>query len=471
MNQDAVLTSVGIDIGTTTTQLVISRLALTNVMPGSQIPKIEISEKSICYIGAVHFTPLIDRQRVDGAALRKIVAGEYERAGYAPADIDTGAIIITGETAKKDNASEIIHSLAEYAGDFVVATAGPDLESIIAGKGSGAEEISKKERCTVANVDIGGGTTNIAVFDCGKCIGTACVNVGGRLVEIDELTHNIKYVALPARKVIEKMGCSSIVEGRPVNMTELVLLLNRMAESVDNCIFRKQPDSIDSDLLMTDSMPAELPDKIVFSGGVARYIYQPGVSEWWMHGDVGPLLAEAFRRSKTFSEIEIVQGSETIHATVLGAGAHTVNVSGSTIAFDKDCLPLRNVPAVYPDILDGEKKKFSWKRQADNFNEDIYHTIALVVPPLSKIDFINVSNLAANLAEELPDIKGKPKVIIAGQDIAKALGQSLLAIMPDLQMVCLDGIELGMGDYIDIARPLPHQDAVPVIVKTLVFAK
>lgn len=151
MAKEMTLVSVGIDVGTTTTQLVISQLTLVNVMPGSQVPKVEISHKSIKYMGSVHFTPFEDRQHVDGAALREIIAKEYEKAGVKPEQIDTGAIIITGETAKKENASEIIHALADYAGDFVVATAGPDLESVIAGKGSGAEALSKRLHACIAN--------------------------------------------------------------------------------------------------------------------------------------------------------------------------------------------------------------------------------------------------------------------------------------------------------------------------------
>ena len=148
------LVSVGIDIGTTTTQLVISQLTLVNIMPGSQVPKVEISHKRISYMGKTHFTPFEDRQHVDGALLLAIIAKEYELAGFKPEQIDTGAIIITGETSKKENASEIIHSLADYAGDFVVATAGPDLESVIAGKGSGAEALSKRLQACIANIDM-----------------------------------------------------------------------------------------------------------------------------------------------------------------------------------------------------------------------------------------------------------------------------------------------------------------------------
>lgn len=471
MTKEMSLISVGIDVGTTTTQLVISELTLVNVMPGSQVPKVEISHKSINYMGNVHFTPFEDRQHVDGAALRSIIAKEYEKAGINPQRIDTGAIIITGETAKKENASEIIHSLADYAGDFVVATAGPDLESVIAGKGSGAEALSKQLHACIANIDIGGGTTNIAYFDHGKCIGTACLNVGGRLLEVDHLEHHLSYISAPAKVVLEYCTGSHAL-GSGQDQAEIAIIrqcLQAMVKSVERVVFHEAISEQEKVLVMTNTLPNVLLDGVVFSGGVARYIYLPGIEEWWIHGDVGPLLAEEFRKSRLYSDIKVHEGSETIHATVLGAGAHTVNVSGSTITVNRNTLPLRNVPAVYPEMV--TEGVYSWLKSAENYTDSLYHTVALVVPTLPNTDFSTVCTLAERLAAELPLIKGEPKVIIAQQDIAKVLGQTLQRLLPSIPLVCLDGIELALGDFLDIAKPLPHEDAVPVIVKTLVFAR
>ena len=474
MNGETVLASVGIDIGTTTTQVVLSRLTLVNVMPGSQVPRVEITRKSVIYMGDVHFTPFLDRQRVDGAAIRNIIEQEYAAAGIQAKDIDTGAVIITGEAAKKENAAEIIHALAEVAGDFVVATAGPDLESIIAGKGSGAEALSKKLRSRIVNVDIGGGTSNIAVFDRGVCIGTACVNVGGRLFEVDSLTHRLSYVTDPARIILGELEQESGKSLIPAPTAELELAvmkqcLARMVRCVDAVLFDEAVPTAEAALVISREMPQGNYDGIVFSGGVARYIYQPGWREWWVHGDVGPLLAEAFRQSRAFRELKVHEGSETIHATVLGAGAHTVNISGSTITVSPHALPLRNVPAVYPEIrIDG---RWTWLPGAKNFPQPLYRTVALIVPTLPDTDFSTITGVADDLAAELQTIGALPAVVVAQQDIAKVLGQSLLRRLPERELVCVDGIDLKMGDFLDFARPLPHEEAVPVIVKTLVFAR
>ncbi|MDR3601067.1 MAG: ethanolamine ammonia-lyase reactivating factor EutA [Desulfosporosinus sp.] len=370
MTKEMVLVSVGIDVGTTTTQLVISQLTLVNVMPGSQVPKVEISHKSITYMGDVHFTPFEDRQHIDAAALRAIIAGEYEQAGVRPEQIDTGAIIITGETAKKENASEIIHSLADYAGDFVVATAGPDLESVIAGKGSGAEALSKRLQARIANIDIGGGTTNIAYFERGKCIGTACINVGGRLFEVDPLTHHINYISSPGQMIMNHCYPNSSLAQNGDEVLVIRRCLQAMVECVERVIFHEPLLAQDRPLVMTNTLPNVLLDGVVFSGGTAKYIYLPGIREWWIHGDVGPLLADAFRKSRIHSSFSVHEGSETIHATVLGAGVHTVNVSGSTITISKHTLPLRNIPAVYPEVR--ASGMFSWLKSAENYTDSLY---------------------------------------------------------------------------------------------------
>lgn len=470
MQKEFTLTSVGIDIGTTTTQLVISRLTLANIMPGSQVPKVEVTHKTVSYMGNVYFTPFLERELVDGAGIRKIVDKEYQRAGIRPEEIQTGAIIITGETAKKENASEIIHSLADYAGDFVVATAGPDLESLIAGKGSGAEELSKERHACIANVDIGGGTTNIAVFKSGKCLGTSCVNVGGRLFEVSSLTHRLNYISPPAQKVLKHLSLPSETHSQEEEARVVGKALKAMVKTVEKVILHQPLDPMDEALVISNSLPNLTLDGIVFSGGVARYIYQPGIDTWWMYGDVGPLLAEAFRESCLFRDIDVFEASETLHATVLGAGAHTINVSGSTVAVGPDTLPLRNLPAIYPEI-DPETQEYVWHKNAESFVEGLYKTLALIVPPLPDTNFSTISACAVNLASELKRLNGLPKVVITQQDIAKVLGQSLRKHLGEIPLVCLDGIELSLGDFIDISRPLPYEESVPVIVKTLVFAR
>ena len=173
-----VILSVGIDIGTSTTQLVFSELTIENQATSYTVPRISIVDKKVIFRSEIFFTPLLSQTEIDGEAVKQILESQYHKAGIKPEEIKTGAVIITGETARKENANVVLDRLSGLAGDFVVATAGPDLESVLSGRGAGADNFSKEKRTVVANVDVGGGTSNIAVFDHGNLIGTTCLDIG-----------------------------------------------------------------------------------------------------------------------------------------------------------------------------------------------------------------------------------------------------------------------------------------------------
>ena len=179
------LKSVGIDIGTSTTQLVVSDLTLENRANPFSVPRIAITGRTVTYLSGIHFTPLRSDTVIDAAGVRDIVAEEYEKAGLRREEVQTGAVIITGETARKENAREVLAALSAFAGDFVVATAGPDLESILAARGAGADRASKERHCRLLHLDIGGGTSNLALFESGELRDTDCLNIGGRLLKLD----------------------------------------------------------------------------------------------------------------------------------------------------------------------------------------------------------------------------------------------------------------------------------------------
>ena len=171
------LLSVGIDLGTTTTQLVFSRLTVRNEGSAFSVPNYTVAAREVLRRSAVHFTPLRSERELDAEAIARIVDAEYAAAG-----IDRRAVMMT---ARRENARAVLEALSGYAGDFVVATAGPALESALAGRGAGAADHSQAHACTVVNLDIGGGTTNIARFTNGVLTDTACLNVGGRLVKLE----------------------------------------------------------------------------------------------------------------------------------------------------------------------------------------------------------------------------------------------------------------------------------------------
>ena len=154
--------SVGVDVGSSTSHLVFSNLLLKRDQR-SVTRRFNIQERNIIYEGRIIHTPLLDDNTIDVNKLTGFFKEEYERAGIDPADIQTGAVIVTGESARKYNARQIAEALSNDAGNFVAATAGPNFESLIAAMGSGAAARSKDDKKTMLSCDIGGGTANLAI--------------------------------------------------------------------------------------------------------------------------------------------------------------------------------------------------------------------------------------------------------------------------------------------------------------------
>ena len=223
---DKFLCSVGLDVGTTTTQMVVSRLRLQNCASGFTVPQMQIVDRPTLYQSPVHFTPLQGASAVDGQALRTLVQQEYKNAGITPSQVDTGAVIITGETSRKENAKEVLSALSSYAGDFVVATAGPHLESVLAAKGAGAVAYSQSTDTPVLHMDIGGGTANLAWICRGEIVATGCMNVGGRLVKTE--AGKVTYVS-PAVEAITDLKVGDIVDDRLEELCEKLAQALEMA--------------------------------------------------------------------------------------------------------------------------------------------------------------------------------------------------------------------------------------------------
>ena len=326
------LLSVGIDIGTTTTQLVISRLTLRNEGAAFSVPQFAITEKKVLYRSAIHFTPLLSDTRIDAAGVREIVAREYTASGYEKSDIQTGAVIITGETARKENAREVLSALSDFAGDFVVATAGPALESVLAGKGSGAQAYSEEQQCAVLNLDIGGGTTNLALFENGKLKDTGCLNVGGRLMKFDT-GGTLTYLSPVLRPHFDFQIGQRLTEAdlQPV----LSLLVDILCRTVSG-------QGGISDFITDKAITVTGEPLLSFSGGVADLI-DGKPRDPFAYGDLGVLLGRAIYQSP-LCQGRFLRAKETIRATVIGAGSHATELSGSTIFYDRVRFPLKNLP-------------------------------------------------------------------------------------------------------------------------------
>lgn len=455
------LLSVGIDIGTTTTQLVFSHLTVQNESPAFTVPHFAITKKDVLYRSKIYFTPLLSDTVIDTEGVRKIVDAEYASAGFARQDVQTGAVIITGETARKENADEVLHALSGYAGDFVVATAGPALESVLAGKGSGAQKYSEAHQCAVLNFDIGGGTTNLALFDCGRLIDTGCMNIGGRLMKFSP-DGALTYLSPVLRPYFD------FPIGQHLGEKELKPVISLLVSVLEWIVSGKAGGFSPADFITDKAITVSGNPVLTFSGGVADLI-QSRPDDPFAYGDLGVLLGQALSESFLCRE-RFVQAAETIRATVIGAGTHTTELSGSTIFYRNITFPMKNLPVTEiseaEETLDADALGALIRKRAAIYRTE-HEPFVLGMTGSRSPKFSELCKLADGIAEGFSEEAGQPLLLALREDMGKALGQALAMLLPKTPLLCLDGIALTEGSYLDIGAPVAGGQALPVVIKTL----
>ncbi|EOC6250995.1 ethanolamine ammonia-lyase reactivating factor EutA [Escherichia coli] len=480
--------------------MIFSHLELVNRAAVSQVPRYEFIKREISWQSPVFFTPVDKQGGLKEAELKSLILEQYQAAGIAPESVDSGAIIITGESAKTRNARPAVMALSQSLGDFVVASAGPHLESVIAGHGAGAQTLSEQRLCRVLNIDIGGGTANYALFDAGKISGTACLNVGGRLLETDS-QGRVVYAHKPGQMIVDEcFGAGT--DARSLTGAQLVQVTRRMAalivEVIDGTL-----SPLAQALMQTGLLPAGVtPEIITLSGGVGEcYRHQP--ADPFCFADIGPLLATALHDHPRLREMNVQFPAQTVRATVIGAGAHTLSLSGSTIWLEGVQLPLRNLPVAIP--IDETDLVSAWQQALLQLDLDPktdayvlalpaslpvrYAAVLTVINAL--VDFVarfpnphpllalpaslpvryaavlTVINALVDFVARFPN--PHPLLVVAGQDFGKALGMLLRPQLQQLPLAVIDEVIVRAGDYIDIGTPLFGGSVVPVTVKSLAF--
>lgn len=460
------LLSVGIDIGTTTTQVIFSRLELVNRAAVSQVPRYEFIKREISWQSPVFFTPVDKQGGLQEAELKALILAQYQAAGIAPESVDSGAVIITGESAKTRNARPAVMTLSQSLGDFVVASAGPHLESVIAGHGAGAQTLSEQRLCSVLNIDIGGGTSNYALFDAGKVSATACLNVGGRLLETNS-QGRVAWAHQPGQQIVDAVFGAG-TDARALTVAQLGLVAQRMADLIVEVIDGTLSPLAQA-LMQTGLLPADMqPDVITLSGGVGEcYRNQPADS--FCFSDIGPLLALALHEHPRLREMNVQFPAQTVRATVIGAGAHTLSLSGSTIWLEGVALPLRNLPVAIP--VDESDLVNAWHQaliQLDLCPQTDAYVLALPASlPVRYAALLTVIDALLAFVARFPN--PHPLLVVAEQDFGKALGMLLRPQLQQHPLAVIDEVIVRSGDYIDIGTPLFGGSVVPVTVKSLAF--
>jgi len=466
--------SVGIDIGSSTSHLIFSRLTLKREVSFFNMSnRFVMVNREVIYQSPIIFTPLIDRYTIDIDSVVKFCEEEYKKAGITSDEIETGAVIVTGETAKKQNADEIVRRLSSKSGKFVSAVAGVNLESLLSAMGSGIVPQSGYRQKTILHVDVGGGTSNMAIASMGQVLSTSCINVGGRLLGIDK-DFKIWRIDGPTEFLMKELGMSYEI-GNIIPEEDARTIAHEYAKALVEVMRGPTTSIIAKELMMADDLDFSIPiDEVSFSGGVAEMIYG-GDDEGYE--DIGKYLAEEIRLQIEELGLSIAEPASKIRATVIGAGSFSLSISGSTtFHYDNIDLPIENVPVV-PVHLRNELFNDEWfvaeiKRAFTTFDmvegEDL---VALYFKAQIHHED-RFKEFAKAIEKALPNSVANKKLIILifGYDFAKMLGISIrdeTSIQSNL--LCLDELTMDAGDWVDIGEPLKETHAFPVTVKSLVF--
>ena len=468
---EIVILSVGVDIGSSTSHLVFSRIVLERLES-----RYVVAERETFYASDILLTPYSAENTIDAEALGAFIKKEYEDAKVEPDEIDTGALILTGVAVQRKNARAIGELFAKQAGKLVAVSAGDSLETVMAAYGSGAAARSIRDECVVMNVDVGGGTSKIAVCAEGKVIDVAAIDVGARLVCL-EPDGKITRVETAGRRYGEELGLD-LKPGGMLTLDQGKALAGLMADRLFETMRGGAPKSQGASLLRTDPLAAKHNvAQVQFSGGVSEFIYG---NESKKFGDLGPLLAAEIRaRADAFCP-RVEPSLEGIRATVVGASQYTIQLSGSTIYVQPlDSVPLRNVPVIAPPLpLSGEaidSAAIARETQAMLKRLDLAggeQPVAVFVPWEGSATFQRLDAFCRGIVEGLGDVlkNGHPLVLAGDGDVGGLLGIHLHEEMKLTNpVVSIDGLELKDFDYIDIGAMLEASGAVPVVIKSLIF--
>jgi ethanolamine utilization protein EutA len=474
------LNSVGIDIGSSTSHLIFSRLTLRR-QGVALSSRFVVINREILHESPILLTPYIDKTTIDTNQLGDFIHEAYGKANLTPEDIDTGAIIVTGEATKKKNAEAIAALFSAEAGKFVCATAGHNLEAILASYGSGAVHMTYHEGgdFTVMNVDVGGGTSKIAIVQGGKVIDTCAVEVGARLIAMDQ-DGKINRLEDTALKIAKIAGIPNLYLGGTITEDEKNRFAQVLCDSLFQILERQKLSPEVENLLLTPNLDFADPiHAVMFSGGVSEFVY--GYEKRNL-GDLGVQLGKKVRARVNQlggGNIPLRPADVRIRATVIGASQYTVQVSGNTIYLSHpELLPLRNLQVVTPhfeqiETITPAEITSAVEKALHRFDAtDTERTVALAIRWELGPSYPLIRTLAEGLVGAMRGHidNGQPLVLVFDADIAKLMGNIIeRELIPGAGIISIDGIDLKDFDFVDIGQELPDAKAVPVVIKSLIF--
>lgn len=474
---NVIMHSVGIDVGSSGTQVVFSRLHLRRIAEDLS-SRYAVVERTPIYQSPVSLTPYLSETDIDGPALGRIIDQAYQDSGLHPDEIDAGAVILTGEALRRENSESIAAVLAEQGGEFVCATAGHHMECMLAVYGSGAAKRSFDDKQRILNIDIGGGTTKLGLVQNGELVATAAVHLGGRLMVVDD--HNVLTRLDPNGKYLAQQAGFDWSVGSRITREDLVKVARRMADALMRVLHQNFTDQDLKKLYLTD--PIEdfgALDGIMFSGGVGEYVYQRESRDF---GDLGKLFGAAVRQRIDIGLLTapLLPAGECIRATVFGASEYSVQLSGNTTHISEPAilLPRKNLQVIPLNLSLGETIDAHAVQQALERSFTMHdlqegqQDVAVSLRWLGVPSFTRLSALATGLLNGLPNTlrQQRPLYVVTDGDIANNLGHLIQEDeRVNSEVLVIDGVTLWGFDFIDLGRIRMPSWTVPVTVKSLVF--
>jgi ethanolamine utilization protein EutA len=468
------LTTIGIDIGSSTSHLLFAKVLLQRQAQGLS-SRFAVIHRQAIWRSPIMLTPFRPDGTIDASRLGSFIADCYREAGLASGDIDSGAVILTGEAIKQRNARAIDDMFAAQAGKFVCATAGHRLEAMLAAHGAGAVRLSRDRGECLLHVDIGGGTTKLALIDKGTVLGVAAVAVGGRLIATDD-SGAWTRVDDSARLVAQALGIPTDPATLALPEPRQAIARSLAAIAADQIL--GTPDALGEALRLTDPLQrgAE-PAAIALSGGVAEYFFGYEMREF---GDIAKPLAEELRAElKRRTTLRLIDPGERIRATAIGASQFTVEVSGKTIHLPRPgVLPLHNVPVVpirldLAGTIDVGAIAAEIGAGLDRLDLDRDAQVAIAFSWTGDPDHARLAATAGGIKAALAPggARVRPLLLMIDGDVAKTIGRILteeLGFSGDL--VAIDGVELKELDFVDVGALITPPGVVPVVIKSLLFS-
>ena len=365
------------------------------------------------------------------------------------------------------------------------------MEALLAAYGSGAARKSHELQQPVLNVDIGGGTTKLALVENGRVVHTAAIHFGGRLIagEIGSRPNAAGAAAGMTITRIDPTGKQHAKNagydwrvGSHATEADLDRVAERMADGLIAALTQHEPPAEVEALWLTDPLePVEGIAGVMFSGGVAEYIYGREERDF---GDLGRRLGHAIRKRLDAGKLPypMLPAGECIRATAIGASEYSVQLSGNTVYVSNpaELLPRKNLQVLQPDVTIGPQVEAARVAQAIRRHFEAFDLVegeaevALAFRWQGPPTYSRLSQLAQGIVEALPMtlMNAKPIFLVLDGDIGHSLGALLKEEWRVAsEVLVIDGVSLWDFDYVDLGRIRMPSHTVPVTIKSLVFSE